>query len=99
MAGSRDILGYTTGNGSDVVGMDVTAATPAEAVADHLLSLSPGLEPAADAAYAEWYRELLRLVEENAALPIAFADYFDDADGWEIGWGSGIRVPHPPEAS
>ena len=99
MAGARDILGYTTGNGSDVVGMDVTAATPAEAVADHLLSLSPGLEPAADAAYAEWYRDLLRLVEENAALPIAFADYFDDADGWEIGWGSGIRVPHPPEAS
>ncbi len=38
----------------------------------------------------------MRLVEEHDALPIAYADYFDEEPGWEIGWGSGIRYPHPP---
>lgn len=95
--GSDDLLGYTTGNESDVAGLDVSAATTPEAVADHLLTLSPGLASAADPGYAQWYRELMSLVEEHAALPIAFADYFDSAEGWEIGWGSGVRVPAPPE--
>lgn len=31
-------------------------------------------------------------------LPIAYADYFDAAAGWDLGWGSGIRHPHPPLA-
>lgn len=95
--GSGDVLGYTTGNGSRVAGLDVTAATTPDTVADHLLTLSPGLTTAADPAYAQWYRELMSLVEEHAALPIAFADYFDSSGGWEVGWGSGVRVPPPPE--
>ncbi|MGL5852002.1 MAG: hypothetical protein ACRCZD_14590 [Phycicoccus sp.] len=43
-----------------------------------------------------WFEGLLALVERRAALPIAYADYFDDAPGWEIGWGSGVRYAHPP---
>lgn len=97
--GDRDILSYTTGNETNVAGMDVTAATLPDTLADHLLTLTPDLEPAADPAYVAWYRDLMALVEEKYQLPIAFADYFDDADGWEVGWGSGVRVPHPPESS
>lgn len=39
---------------------------------------------------------LMRRVERHGGMPIAYADYFDEEDGWEIGWGSGIRHPHPP---
>jgi O-acetyl-ADP-ribose deacetylase (regulator of RNase III) len=95
--GDNEVVGYTTGNGSHVSGMDVTAATTPDALADHLLALHPDLTPERDPAYTQWYRELLDLVEERYALPIAFADYFDATDGWEVGWGSGVRHPHPPE--
>ncbi|UDF14611.1 macro domain-containing protein [Antiquaquibacter oligotrophicus] len=97
VAGDTELLGYTTGNGADVAGMDVTAATTPDALADHLLTLAPGLTPEPNPRYTEWYRGLLERVEEEYALPIAFADYFDASEGWEIGWGSGVRVPHPPE--
>ena len=46
--------------------------------------------------YAGWYVELLGSVRQHRSLPIAYADYFDDDAGWEIGWGSGYRIPHPP---
>ncbi|WP_256215809.1 hypothetical protein [Nocardioides psychrotolerans] len=39
----------------------------------------------------------MQLVEREGALPIAYADDFDDAEGWEIGWGSGVRHRHPPK--
>lgn len=30
-------------------------------------------------------------------LPVAYADYFDDSNGWELGWGTKHFFPRPPE--
>lgn len=90
-------LRYTTGSGREFAGARVDAGTGPDAVADLILAALPGLAASEDdPAYAEWYAGLLRLAGEHDALPVAYADYFDSDPGWEIGWGSGIRYPHPP---
>jgi hypothetical protein len=90
-------VNYSTGDGTEFAGGRVDARTSPDAVADLILSALPRL-PAAedDPVYVEWYFNLMRLVEEHDSLPIAYADDFDDESGWEIGWGSGLRYPHPP---
>lgn len=94
----RDLaINYTTGAGTELAGSQVTVTTSPDMVADVMLSVLPALcADSQDPGYVRWYEELMQLVERHDALPIAYADYFDDADGWEIGWGSGIRHPHPP---
>lgn len=90
-------LNYTTGGGSEFAGARVTVATSPEVAADVILAALPELSPEnADPSYEQWYDELMKLVERHGDMPIAYADYFDEEDGWEIGWGSGIRHPHPP---
>jgi hypothetical protein len=91
---------YSTGGGTEFADSRVDASTSPDVVADLILSALPSL-PAAedDPVYVEWYAGLMRLVEEHHSLPIAYADYFDEKPGWEIGWGSGIRYPHPPPPS
>lgn len=90
-------ISYTTGAGTEFAGSHVTATTSPATVADVMLSALPALNTEAhDPEYVRWYAELMHLVERHDALPIAYADYFDDADGWEVGWGSGVRYPHPP---
>jgi hypothetical protein len=81
----------------EFAGSRVDASTSPDIVADLILSALPRL-PAVDddPLYVEWYANLMRLVEEHHSLPIAYADYFDEKPGWEIGWDSGIRHPHPP---
>ena len=92
-------INYTTGAGTEFAGGQVTVTTSAETVADIVLSALPTLSAdSRDPGYVRWYDELMQLVERDGALPIAYADYFEDAEGWEIGWGSGIRHPHPPAA-
>jgi len=90
-------LTYSTGAGKEFAGSQVDASTSPDVVADLILSALPRI-PAAedDPRYVEWYASLMRLVEEHRSLPIAYADYFDEGPGWEIGWGSGNRHPHPP---
>ena len=94
----RDLaINYTTGEGSEFAGCKVTVRTSPDMVADVVLSALPTLSAdSRDPGYVQWYEELMQLVERRGALPIAYADYFDDAEGWEIGWGSGVRHPHPP---
>lgn len=88
---------YSTGAGTEFAGSRVDVSTSPEAAADLILSNLPRLLAAADdPRYVEWYAGLMRLVAEHDSLPIAYADYFDEKPGWEIGWGSGIRYPHPP---
>lgn len=95
--GRRDLL-YSTGGRTDFAGGVVERTTSPEAVADLILAFWPGLQPTHDdPAYVAWYAELLARVEAADRLPIALADYFDPSAGWEIGWGSGVRYPHPPE--
>lgn len=89
---------YTTADGRSFVSTELTAASSTDDVADVILGGLPELgPPAADWAYAGWYTGLLGLVQRHDALPIAYADYFEDGEGWEIGWGSGVRYPHPPK--
>lgn len=90
-------LNYSTGGGSEFAGGRVTVAVSPEVVADVILAALPELSPQnADPSYEQWYGELMELVEQHGGLPIAYADYFDGEDGWEIGWGSGIRHRYPP---
>jgi O-acetyl-ADP-ribose deacetylase len=88
---------YTTGSGRKFADSWVDVSTSPDVVAELILSGLPRLFAAEDdPLYVEWYARLMRLVEEHDSLPIAYADYFDDEHGWEIGWGSGIRYPQPP---
>lgn len=90
---------YTTAAGLEVSGESVDRATTASDLADRILAVLPDPGLGRDWEYAGWYVELLGLVRRYRALPIAYADYFDPEAGWEIGWGSGLRIPHPPSAA
>ncbi|MFC8190800.1 hypothetical protein ACFUMH_03940 [Cellulomonas sp. NPDC057328] len=90
-------LSWSSGSGADVVGVDVTAATTPDALADALVAAVPAFgRPWRDWTYTGWYAELLALVEREGRLPVSFADWFDKGPGWEVGWGSGVRFPPPP---
>jgi hypothetical protein len=88
---------YTSGDESQFAGGTVDAMTGPDEVAGVILRALPRLRPTNDApAYAAWFAGLLAAVEPEHALPVSFADYFDDTDGWEVGWNSGLRYPAPP---
>ncbi|WP_082573150.1 MULTISPECIES: SIR2 family NAD-dependent protein deacylase [unclassified Nocardioides] len=88
---------YTTGNEFEVADSVVDRETTAEQLADRILAVIPDDGQGADADYVRWYASLLELVHRDRALPIAYADYFEPEEGWEIGWGSGVRLPGPPQ--
>jgi O-acetyl-ADP-ribose deacetylase (regulator of RNase III) len=91
------VVRYSTGRFTAFAGAEVTAATGPDEVADLILAALPGLTPGTgDPSYAAWFEDLMHLVERLDAPPIAYADYFDDSKGWEVGWGSGVFHPHPP---
>lgn len=94
----RDIaLHYTTGSLTEFAGQEVMVTTTPDKVADLILNALRNITPTHDdPAYTTWFAELLRSVERTKALPVAYADYFDAGEGWEIGWGSGVRYPRPP---
>ncbi|CPZ33568.1 macro domain-containing protein [Mycobacteroides abscessus] len=90
-------LRYSTGGLTVFAGGEVTVTTTPERVADLILSALPEVTPTHDdPAYMAWFAELLRVVERTKALPVAYADYFDAGEGWEVGWGSGVKHPRPP---
>lgn len=89
---------YTTGSLTEFAGSEVTVTTSPEVVADIILSALPRIVPTADdPAYVAWYAGLVQLVERTGELPIAYAEYFDSTEGWEVGWGGDIRYPNPPK--
>lgn len=76
---------------------DVSCTTVAEAILTEMPSLQrTALSTTGNEEYVHWYEQLASQVQELSDLPIAYADYFDDTDGWAIGWGSRQRIPHPP---
>lgn len=87
---------YTTGAEFEVAGGRVDASTTADELADRILAQLPDSGKGTDSDYVNWYRDLMELVRTRNALPIAYADYFDADRGWEIGWGSGLRIQPPP---
>ena len=97
-ASARRSVGYSTGGGMEFAGNEVTATTSPETFADLILHALPGLEPAEDARYRDWYAELIDAVRQHDELPVAFSDSHASKPGWEIGWGSDVRYPEPPEA-
>lgn len=93
-------LAYSTGGLTDFAGGDVSVATAPETVADLILRAMPERAPTgSDPTYASWFAGLLRRVESSGQLPIAYADYFDASEGWEIGSSTGVRHPCPPGAA
>ncbi|MDQ0613032.1 O-acetyl-ADP-ribose deacetylase (regulator of RNase III) [Microbacterium sp. W4I4] len=97
-ASARRSVGYSTAGGLEFAGSAVTATTSPETFADLILRALPGLVRADDRRYAAWYSELIDLVNEHDRLPVAFSDSYVQEPGWEIGWGSDVRFPEPPEA-
>ncbi|MGV2852923.1 hypothetical protein ACNPN0_00430 [Glutamicibacter sp. AGC84] len=76
---------------------DVSRVSVAEAILEAMPSLqrsTPGETGNLD--YVRWYAQLLSQVTRLDELPVAYADYFDDSEGWELGWGSRRRFPAPP---
>ncbi|GLD44888.1 hypothetical protein Mkiyose1665_53880 [Mycobacterium kiyosense] len=92
-------LHYSTGGLTEFAAGEVTVTTKPERVADLILNELPDAAPTNDdPAYIAWFAELIRTVEQTKALPVAYADYFD-ADGWEIGWGSGRQASATTQAA
>lgn len=87
---------YSTGSGDDVAGLRVSSTTSVNQMANWILDVLGNPSTETDPGYVRWFAELVALSHASGALPIAYADYFDPKDGWEIGWGSGLRIPHPP---
>lgn len=93
---SQRVLRYTTGSRTRFAGGEVTVTTTPEEVADLVESALALDAQSADPAYARWFDELLATVERQGRLPYAYDEDLDDAAGWEIGRGSGVRHPPPP---
>lgn len=92
------LLRYSSGAETSFAGGLVDAMTPPAAVAELILASLPSLRPTGGTSgYAEWFEGLLAQVEPEHALPVGYADYFDESAGWELSWGSGIRYPAPPD--
>lgn len=87
---------YTTGTGAEIAGRSVTGATTPEEIADVIIESLPSPLGGDDQAYVQWYARLMDLVHRYHALPVAYADYSNPADGWEIGWGGSIYISTPP---
>lgn len=70
-------------------------------MAEEILKAMPSLQrttldETGNQAYVLWYAMLCSQIRDLRDLPIAYADYFDDSEGWELGWGSKRRVRTPP---
>lgn len=91
------VLRYSTGSGPEFAGAIVDRSTTPDDVADLILASMPWVqEHVPDRAYADWYARLMQLIRAQDAVPIAFADYYDTREGWEVGWGSGVFIEAPP---
>lgn len=76
---------------------DVSRVSVAEAILEAMPSLQRSAsEETGNLDYVRWYAQLLSQVTKLSELPVAYADYFDDSEGWELGWGSDRRFPAPP---
>lgn len=90
-------LSYTSGAGTEFAGGTVDAMTGPDEAAGLILRALPRLRPTDDApAYAAWFAGMVAAVEPEHALPVSAADDVHHDEGWEVGWGSGLRYPAPP---
>ncbi len=77
---------------------DVSHVSVAEAILEAMPSLQRSTrQESGNQQYTSWYAMLMSQVHGLTDLPVAYADYFDESLGWELGWGSTRRVPQPPK--
>jgi O-acetyl-ADP-ribose deacetylase len=94
---NKAAIKYSIGALAEFASGEVTVTTSPETVADLILNALPEAAPTADdPEYVSWFADLMQLVESAGQPPIAYADYFEHSEGWEVGWDSGIRHPHRP---
>lgn len=95
---TAETLGYSTAAGSEFAGREVTLATPIDDIADLILTVVPQRDATYnDPEYARWYAGLVDVCERQMSLPVAYSDSHNPPPGWEIGWGSGVTYPAPPD--
>lgn len=95
----KSVLHYTSAAGPKFADATVTASWTADQVAALILTALPVLpsrEP--DPAYVAWYAELLELVRERDALPVAYEEHFE-GPGWRIGGRDAHPQPPAPPGS
>ena len=94
--GGAGTIVYSTGAGVEFASGEVSIVTTPESVADLMLSRLPDARPSADDPdYVAWFRDLLRVLDEQHGLPVSYADYYTPKPGWYVGWGDD-RLPDPP---
>ncbi|WP_083884182.1 macro domain-containing protein [Nocardia higoensis] len=94
----KSALHYTSAAGPEFADASVTPSWSADEVAALMLAALPVLpSQAPDPAYVTWYEELLTLVRQRDALPIAYADH-DIGFGWRIDERTVPPPPSPPRA-
>lgn len=99
---ARESCVYSTGadnifNNTVQFPEDVSHVSVAEAILDGMPSLQrTSLSQTGNDEYVRWYAMLASQVNTLSDLPVAYADYFDDSEGWELGWGSKRRFLPPP---
>jgi O-acetyl-ADP-ribose deacetylase len=92
-----DAITYSIGALTEFASGEVTVTTSPETVTDLILNALPEAAPTADdPEYVSWFADLMQLAESTGRPPIAYDDYSDHREGWEVGSGSGIRHPLPP---
>lgn len=96
-ADDAECLRYSDSGGYEFAEVQLDRDTDALRVAMLILENLPALHATdSDARYVPWYESRLDRVRTVDDLPVAYADYSDQTEGWELGWGSGRCVPAPP---
>jgi O-acetyl-ADP-ribose deacetylase (regulator of RNase III) len=89
-------INYSSSQGSDFMGHTVDLSATADSVADVILEAMPtAVSNADDTEYADWFAGLLARVEELIQLPIAYADFPLQTDGWDVGGTDYLAPPRP----
>lgn len=89
---------YSSAAMNSFMGAEVEADSDASDLAKMILAGLPSLrETTSHSEYVCWFAGLLDQVRTMADLPVAYADYFDVSNGWEVGWCSRRYYPEPPQ--
>ncbi|EMQ98445.1 hypothetical protein ADIAG_02466 [Paeniglutamicibacter gangotriensis Lz1y] len=79
--------------------VDVSHVEVAEAVLEAMPSLQRrSLAETGNSDYVGWYAQLMSQVHQLSDLPVAYADWYDPPDGWELGTDMNCErlFPKPP---
>ena len=96
----EECIRYSSAAQNEFVGAKVDAHTDARHLAELIRLGLPSLQvTTSHSEYVRWFAGLLDQVRTVDDLPVAYADYFDVSNGWELGWCSRRYYPEPPKQS